>query len=104
MTWRSRSALLVFLLAAAALWAFQQPHGDHASAAAEMAPTMSAMDERGPHHHAAGPHMKLTALRPVNAEDDRRAEGIVAAARKALEKYQDPAAAEADGFQLFLPQ
>ena len=50
-----------------------------------------------------GPHMTLTALRPVQAGDRQRADAIVATLRVTLTKYADYRVAEADGFKPFLP-
>jgi hypothetical protein len=70
-------------------------HGDH-------------MDGSGAHadghDHHMGPHMKMSALKPAQPGDDARAAKIVEQAKAAIAKYKDPAAAEADGFRLFLPQ
>jgi len=51
----------------------------------------------------AGPHMRLTGLRGVKADDNARAEQIVVQTRKALEKYKDYRAALDDGYKIFLP-
>jgi hypothetical protein len=56
------------------------------------------------HDHHMGPHMKMSALRSAQAGDAQKADDIVKAARATMEKYKDPAVAEADGFRLFLPQ
>jgi hypothetical protein len=56
------------------------------------------------HEHHMGPHMKMSALRPAQSGDAEKADEVVKAARAAMEKYKDPAAAEADGYKLFLPQ
>jgi hypothetical protein len=56
------------------------------------------------HQHEMGPHMKLTALREAAADDQQKVEKIVAQAKQAIAKYEDPGAAEADGFKLFMPQ
>jgi hypothetical protein len=56
------------------------------------------------HEHHMGPHMKMSALRPAQSGDAQKADEVVKAARAAMEKYKDPAAAEADGYKLFLPQ
>jgi hypothetical protein len=55
------------------------------------------------HTHTMGPHMKLSSLREENPADEERARKIVTAARQAIEKYQDPRAAEADNFRMFMP-
>ncbi|MCI0353636.1 MAG: hypothetical protein L0099_01165 [Acidobacteria bacterium] len=51
-----------------------------------------------------GPHMKMTRARRMRAGDAQRADEITQAARTALEKYRDHKAAEADGYEVFLPQ
>ncbi len=55
-------------------------------------------------HMDMGPHMKMTALRPLKPGDAARAEQVVEAARKASEKYLDYHVALADGFQIFHPE
>jgi hypothetical protein len=55
------------------------------------------------HDHHMGPHMKLTELREPSPEDRQRGEELVKTAKSAIAKYKDPAAAEADGFRLFMP-
>ena len=51
-----------------------------------------------------GPHMKMTALRPVQPGDQQKADQVAQAARAAAEKYQDYKVALADGFQIFHPE
>jgi hypothetical protein len=48
-------------------------------------------------------HMYMTALRPANAADEKRADEILAALRPAIEKYKDYRVALADGYQIFMP-
>ena len=67
------------------------PGGDHA---------MEAMES---HHMDMGPHMKMTALRPLRPGDQERADEVVEEARQALAKYQDYRVALGDGYQIFLP-
>ncbi len=55
-------------------------------------------------HMDMGPHMKMTALRPVKPGDAARAQEVVEEARKASEKYKDYHAALADGFKIFHPE
>jgi hypothetical protein len=52
--------------------------------------------------HMAG-HMFMTTLRPMQAGDQRKADAIVAAAKTAMEPYQDYRKALADGYTIFLP-
>ena len=54
-------------------------------------------------HMDMGPHMKMTALRPVQPGDQQRADAVVAASRKAMAKYADYKVALDDGFKIFLP-
>ena len=56
------------------------------------------------HHMMDGAHMRMTALRPANPKDTQRADQIVAVLREVLERYKDYRVAEADGYQIFLPQ
>src|SRR5438128_486098 len=56
------------------------------------------------HEHHMGPHMHMSALFPANAADTAKAQQVVDKARASLEKYKDVKAAEADGFEIFLPQ
>lgn len=51
-----------------------------------------------------GPHMKMTRLMRAQPGDAQRADEVAQTARTALEKYRDYKAAEADGYQIFLPQ
>ncbi len=64
--------------------------GDRARAASDM-------DEMGG-------HMTMTALRPMQAGDQERADAIVAAARKYADQYKDYRKALADGFTIFFPE
>ena len=52
---------------------------------------------------AENPHMRMTPSRPRSAADSARARAIADTVRRVLAKYADPAAAEADGYRLFLP-
>jgi len=58
----------------------------------------------GHHHLDMGPHMHMTTLRHAAPGDGQRAQLVVEAARKTMEKYRDYRAAEADGYKIFLPQ
>lgn len=51
----------------------------------------------------ADPHMRMTAPRPPSSGDSARAAALVVTLRSALEKYRDVKVAEADGYQIFLP-
>ena len=50
------------------------------------------------------PHMSMTTLRPLQPGDQARADAIVAAAKKAAERYRDYRKAEADGYAIFMPE
>jgi hypothetical protein len=54
-------------------------------------------------HMDMGPHMKMTALRPIKLGDAKRAQQVADEARKASEKYKDYHVALTDGFKIFLP-
>jgi hypothetical protein len=103
-----KRSFLIFAAAAAlglvALWAQEHDHSpppmDEKSANA-LNNTMHAMSER--HPADMGPHMRMTTLRPLAPEDQKRADEIVVAARAALEKYKDYKVALADSFHPFLP-
>jgi hypothetical protein len=49
-------------------------------------------------------HMRMTALRPSNAEDQKRADHIVTELKDLMERYKDYRVALADGYQIFLPR
>jgi hypothetical protein len=55
-------------------------------------------------HMDMGPHMKMTALRPLKPGDGARAREIAEQARKASEKYTDYRIALADGYKIFHPE
>ena len=52
----------------------------------------------------ADPHMAMTKLRPPQPGDKARADAIVAAAKKAAERYRDYRKAETDGYTIFMPE
>jgi hypothetical protein len=54
-------------------------------------------------HMDMGPHMKMTALRPLKPGDAARAQTIAEQARKAAEEYLDYHVALNEGFHIFLP-
>jgi hypothetical protein len=62
-----------------------------------------AMQSMESHHMDMGPHMKMTALRPVKPGDQEKASQVLESARKAAEKYTDYKVARADGFKIFMP-
>jgi hypothetical protein len=49
------------------------------------------------------PHMGMTKLRSAQPGDQARADAILAAAKKAAERYRDYRKAEADGYTIFMP-
>jgi hypothetical protein len=50
------------------------------------------------------PHMSMTKLRPLRPGDQAHADAIVAAAKKAAERYSDYRKAEVDGYTIFMPE
>jgi hypothetical protein len=64
----------------------------------------SVVEAMTPHERHMGPHMKWTALRPVDSGDVERADDIVRTLRDALEKYKDYHAALNDGFVPMHPE
>lgn len=60
-------------------------------------------DMSGRDMHMNMAHMFMTSLRPPSAQDQARADQIVAALRPAIEKYKDDRVALADGFKIFAP-
>lgn len=63
-----------------------------------------AMQSMEGHHMDMGPHMKMTALRPIKPGDQEKADQVLAAARKTAAKYTDYKVALADGFKIFMPE
>lgn len=55
-------------------------------------------------HMDMGPHMKMTALRPLQSGDKDRAHKVADEARQAASKYIDYHVALADGFKIFHPE
>jgi hypothetical protein len=74
----------------------ETPSNADAASAANAAMSGHDMDDM----HTA--HMYMTALRPTNPDDQKRADAILGALRPAIEKYKDYHVALADGFQIFL--
>lgn len=64
------------------------------------AEAMQSMQDR---HMGMGPHMKMTALRPLQPGDKAKAMEIEQAARQVAQKFLDYKVALADGYQIFLP-
>jgi hypothetical protein len=63
-----------------------------------------AMHAMQPGHHMDGAHMRMTALRPPSPKDLQHADQLVAVLREVLERYKDYRVAQADGYQIFMPQ
>jgi hypothetical protein len=97
----------LFISAGIAVYAQHEHHHDAAPAEQqqELSQATDAMSRRAhdEHDHHMGPHMKMSTLRTVQSGDQQKADDIVVKTRAAIEKYQDPAVAEADGFRLFAP-
>ncbi|HEX7958465.1 MAG TPA: hypothetical protein VF493_01015, partial [Terriglobales bacterium] len=55
------------------------------------------------HHMESGPHMTMTDMRPLQSGDRERAQEVVDAAKKAMERYKDYRVALKDGYKIFLP-
>src|SRR5215831_12119767 len=56
------------------------------------------------HHMDMGPHMKMTAIRPMQAGDEAKANQVLEAARKVADEYKDYHTALSDGFKIFHPE
>jgi hypothetical protein len=67
---------------------------------AESAHVMHAMEG---HHIDMGPHMKMTTPRDPKPGDEQRAQAVVEAARRVMDKYRDYNTALNDGYRIFLP-
>jgi hypothetical protein len=121
-----KKSAIILLAAAASFWVPSLParqSQNPPSAPAQAHDSMAGMD-MGPHDTDKNPdaakaandamsdhdmdmsmsaHMYMTALRPANPADERRAEEILAQLRPAIEKYKDYRVALADGFKIFGP-
>ena len=75
----------------------------HHEAAENPDAARSANDSMSHEHMEMNAHMYMTALRPENPDDEKRAEQILATLRPSIERYKDYRAAIADGYQIFLP-
>jgi hypothetical protein len=62
---------------------------------------MRSMEDR---QMSMGPHMTMTTLRDLKPGDQEKADQVVAAARRAAEKYTDYKVALSDGYRIFLPK
>ena len=63
----------------------------------------AANDAMSDHDMDMSAHMYMTALRPANPADEKRAEEIVAQLRPAIEKYKDYRVALTEAFKIFMP-
>jgi len=63
----------------------------------------AAMDEMAHMQHGDMPHMRMTSPRPETAEDQKRAQEVVAQLKPAIEKYRDYHVALSEGFKIFHP-
>jgi hypothetical protein len=75
----------------------------HSAAATEVKGNAEAMQSMQSRHMDMGPHMKMTALRPLQPGDKAKATEVEQAARQVAEKFLDYKVALADGYQIFLP-
>jgi hypothetical protein len=62
-----------------------------------------AMHAMGPGHFMETAHMRMTPMRPANAQDRQRADQLLATLREVIEPYKDYRVALADGYRIFLP-
>jgi hypothetical protein len=101
----ARTALLLALVAPVAR-AQDHDHGAHGNHGPATSPPASA--EHAAHSQMVEamtetPHMRLTPVRDASAADSARAAAIADTLRRAIEKYRDVKAAEADGYRQFAP-
>jgi len=105
------AAVLGLILATMAV-SQQHHHPDEAQTpspnnSAQPAAGQEQMDVAAPamhaHHMESGPHMTMTEMRALQAGDRERAQEVVDAARKAMERYKDYHLALKDGYKIFLP-
>src|SRR5438876_3568971 len=61
-----------------------------------------AMNSMESHHMDMGPHMKMTALRPVQPREQEKADQVAQAARAVADKYKDYKVALADRYKIVL--
>lgn len=81
----------------------EEQHHHHAAEPAQTDLNSATESMSHQHHHEAGPHMLMSAMRDPRPGDQEKADKVVEQARQALEKYKDYKVAEADGFKIFLP-
>lgn len=76
----------------------------HHGSGADPDAAQSANDAMSGHDMDMDAHMFMTALRPENPDDDKRAAALVVTLREAIAKYKDYKVALADGFEIFHPE
>ena len=105
------AAVLGLILAAMAV-SQQRHHSDETQmsnheSSPQTASGQEQMDVAAPamheHHMESGPHMTMTDMRSVRPGDKERAQEVVDAAKKAMERYKDYHVAIKDGYKIFLP-
>ena len=107
-------AALMFLAASLSMAQTPQPATDSATSGHDMSNmnmsdgsstpgSAEAMHSMQGNHMGMGPHMKMTALRPLKSGDEQKADAVAQAARRVAEKYSDYKVALADGFEIFMP-
>ena len=105
---RTLVALVVFPLASALSTRLpgQTGHPQVTPKSSADTPAMAGMAEHamsGPMDENMMKHMQLTPLRTPTHDDSVRATKVAAELKQAIAKYQDTAAAVADGYEMFLP-
>ena len=94
---RSRQSALLVLIMGSALaepsWSLQAKGATAAATPTDASEPMAGMSG----------HMYLTAQRPARPGDRAKADAVVAAAKAAMEPYRDYHKAQADGYEIFLP-
>jgi len=91
---------VLFLIMLRAQSPAPQPSHDDMPPGMKMDSADSSMSMHEMHHSG---HMHMTALRPVQPGDQKRADDIAATAKEVMAKYADYKVAEADGFKPFFP-
>jgi hypothetical protein len=97
---RARQVAILALMAGVVLIRQAAAQTSAADGEAATMPGMNGSASMG----SMGLHMKLTPLRPVEPGDEERAAAVAAAARAAIEPYQDYHKALADGYRIFAPR
>lgn len=75
-----------------------------AAAAMGMNEQVAMAVEQSMNAHMDGPHLDLTAQRPLAAGDSARAAKVVGELRRGIARYRDVTLALADGFHMFAPE